>query len=75
MRLICHLKEIRGKRSLQDIADASGIHRGTLSRIEAGQQLPRDEQIYAIGSSYGAPPTEWYSELGLLAIQEDEAVE
>jgi transcriptional regulator with XRE-family HTH domain len=71
VRLRCHLRELRGKRSLRELAEEAGLNHGTLSQIERGVLLPRDEQVYAIGKAYGAPPTEWYSELGLLAIQDD----
>lgn len=71
MRVRCHLRELRGKRSLRELAEAAGINHGTLSQIERGRMLPADGQLYAIGKAYGAPPTEWYSELALLAIQED----
>ncbi len=71
MRLVCHLREIRGKRPLREIAEECGINRGTLSMIENGVHLPKNEDLYAMGMAYGAPPTKWYSELGLLALQED----
>lgn len=71
MRLVCHLRTIRGKRSLRDIAEASGVDRGTLSRIERGQQLPlSEEQTEKIEGAYGAPIEDWYSKRGLLALQE-----
>lgn len=75
MRLTCHLRELRGKRTLADLAAASGVAAAHLSQIERGIMLPRDDQLYAIGMAYGAAPTQWYSEIGLLAIQEDEVPE
>lgn len=72
MRLACHLRTIRGKRSLRDIAEASGVDRGTLSRIERGQQLPTgEEQLEKIEAAYGSPVEDWYSRRALLALQEE----
>lgn len=73
MRLTCHLREIRGKRPISEIAENSGVHRGTLSRIERGQQLPSTDQIAKLEAAYGTPITGWYSSLALLALQEGEA--
>ena len=68
MKLSCRLREIRGRRSLRDLADAAGINRGTLSMIETGRALPKDEWLEAIERVYGAPPEEWYPPRTLLAI-------
>lgn len=76
MRLVCHLRTIRGKRSLAELEAASGVSRGTLSRIERGQQLPTgEEQIRALEETYGAAIEEWYSRRALLALQEPEPEE
>ena len=72
MRLICHLRELRGKRTLAELARLAGVNDGELSKIERGVALPRDEQLAGLEQAYGAPRTAFYSEATLLAIQEDE---
>jgi transcriptional regulator with XRE-family HTH domain len=72
VRVVCHLRELRGKRTLAELAEASGVAAAVLSQLERGIMLPRGEWLYGLGMAYGAPPTKWYSELALLAIQEDE---
>lgn len=69
MRLRTNLRELRGDRQLVDIerelrAAGHKISRADLSRIERGQQLPTDEQMYALMDVYGwthdwYPPTVW----------------
>jgi transcriptional regulator with XRE-family HTH domain len=72
MRLRCHLREARGKRSIREIAAESGIDRGSLSQIERGQRLPLDDQVRAIERVYGIARTEFYDANGTLAIVPDE---
>jgi transcriptional regulator with XRE-family HTH domain len=68
MRVRCHLREFRGKRSLRDVAEQVGINHGMLSQIERGRVLPRDDQIPALEQVYGEPHERWYPELVLAAI-------
>jgi transcriptional regulator with XRE-family HTH domain len=72
VRLRCYLRDIRGRRSLRRIADAAGVDRGTLSTIERGRAVPKDEWIDAMEAAYGAPFAEWYPALTVRVLELDE---
>jgi transcriptional regulator with XRE-family HTH domain len=67
-----HLKEIRGKRSLRDVAEDAGINYGILSGIERGRTLPSPKQLDGIERAYGVPPHEWYPGEVLRVIEHPE---
>jgi transcriptional regulator with XRE-family HTH domain len=71
MRLPCYLRRIRGARSLRDIENESGVHRGTLSGLERGQELPLEKHIPALERAYGAEVHFWYPPFVLAAISRD----
>lgn len=74
-RLRCFLRELRGPVGLREVAEAAGVNRGDLSRIEAGLQVPHDSDVPALEKAYGAPITDWYHPLCLLALEfDDEAL-
>lgn len=54
MRLRCYLPELRGDRSISEMARISGVRRPYLSQIEAGIRLPSDDEVEAIAKAYGA---------------------
>lgn len=60
MRVRCHLREIRGARTLADIAALSGVKAPELSRIERGLMLPADTDLPKLAVAYGAVLDEWY---------------
>lgn len=72
MRLVCHLRVIRGGRPLRVLAVASGVDKGSLSRIERGVALPTDAQVPGLQRAYGVAAHHWYEPAALLAIQQDE---
>lgn len=73
MRVRCHLRDIRGVRSLRSIADAAGINPGQLSMVEQGKTLPKDDEIPRLVEAYGAPFTKWYPPLVLAAVEVDDS--
>ena len=73
MRVRCLLRQIRGERTIHDVAEASGVARGTLSYIERGRMFPADDQVDGLERAYGKPVTEWYGPGTLLELQKDEA--
>lgn len=73
MRIRCFLPEIRGPRTLRAVAGDAGINPGELSRIEQGFALPKDEDVPALQAAYGAPVTDWYPPMALLAVEFDDA--
>lgn len=72
MRFRCHLRTIRGERSLKTIAVECGVNQGDLSRIENGLQLPKDKDIPALVQAYGARVVDWYPPEVLWAIESDD---
>jgi transcriptional regulator with XRE-family HTH domain len=70
MHLRTTLKEARGKRTVQDIHEASGVNEATIRQIEQGKLAPRDHQIEPLEKAYGIPVERWYSPRALLALQE-----
>lgn len=72
MRVRCYLRDIRGRRSIRRISEASGVNRGTLSAIERGHVLPKDEWIEGMEAAYGAPFEEWYPPLVCRVLELDE---
>jgi transcriptional regulator with XRE-family HTH domain len=45
-------RQRRGARTLAEASEATGISRGTLSRIERGEQFPKAGQFAAVGDFY-----------------------
>ena len=70
MHLTTHLAEIRGKRTIREIADASGVHEATIRQVEQGKMLPREAHVEPLERAYGRPWPQWYSRLACTAIQE-----
>jgi transcriptional regulator with XRE-family HTH domain len=73
MHLQTNLPEIRGKRAIKEIAEASGINPATIRQVEAGTLVPREKHIGPLEAAYGAALEAWYSPRALLALQEDAA--
>lgn len=71
MRLVCHLREIRGRRSIREISEAAGLNRGMLSSIERGRALPTDKWLEPLERAYGAPRTQWWPPEVLLVLEYD----
>lgn len=75
MRVVCHLREIRGDRSLTEIMDElpqkSGLSRGLLSQLEQGRFFPRDDQRLMLEAAYGARVDSWYEPSLLVELQHD----
>ncbi|WP_294203186.1 helix-turn-helix transcriptional regulator [uncultured Sphingomonas sp.] len=61
--LAAHLKALRTDRnwSLQDLAEASGISRATLSRIENADVSPTAESLGRLASSFGLPLSQLFA--------------
>jgi transcriptional regulator with XRE-family HTH domain len=74
VKLRCHLREIRGTRTLREIAELSGVPASELSKIENGIQVPKDESIAALVRAYQAEPVDWYEPMTLLALESDDAM-
>lgn len=56
----CQLRPRRGTRTLAELQQLTGIHRGTLSQLERGERLPRPSQVGALEAAYG-PQAGWYT--------------
>lgn len=72
MKARCYLREIRGRRSLKQLAERAGINHGTLSMIERGRMLPKDEWVDAISQAYGEPFEKWYPALVVRSLEPDD---
>lgn len=59
------LRELREQRhlSLLDVERDTGIHRGTLSKIERGIETPTPRQLDMLSARYGVDPTLWRATL------------
>lgn len=55
------LRELRESRklSLLDVERSTGIHRGTLSKIERGLEAPSPTQLLVLSERYGVNPSLW----------------
>lgn len=73
MRVACHLRELRGDRTLKQISEVAGVAIAALSTIERGYQLPRDEWLDGLERAYGSPRSAWYPPTVLLALSGDDA--
>lgn len=73
MRVKCKLRMLRGEKSLRELAAATGISRGTLSRYERGIQLPTDAHVPALERAYRANATLWYAPHVWIEIEADDA--
>ena len=47
------LRELRGPRTQQEVANAVGVSKMSLSYYESGKQQPRDKIKYALAKYYG----------------------
>lgn len=71
MRVVCHLREIRGDRPIRELEEITGISRGYLSLYECGRAFPPDDQRAQIEDAYGAPVARWYPPEVLFLLQLD----
>lgn len=63
--LAARLRELRGKRPLNQIEKSSGINRGQLRRYEAGR-IPEENLLIALSEFYQVP----YDELKALCFED-----
>jgi len=47
------LRELRGARSQQEVADATGVSKMAISGYEAGKRIPKDGMKIALANYYG----------------------
>ena len=47
------LRELRGKRSQQEVADATGVSKMAISKYETGLSIPGDDMKIALANYYG----------------------
>lgn len=47
------LKHLRGERTIQEIADATGIDPSTIGMYEIGQRIPRDNNKITLANYFG----------------------
>jgi transcriptional regulator with XRE-family HTH domain len=76
MYLPCRLRWIRERQEigLRDMADRTGVNRGTLSAIENGRTLPKDEWLPAMETAYGVKRHEFYpAEVAFVLAPDSEA--
>lgn len=71
MHVPCHLREIRGRRTIDEIEKASGVHRGTLSLLERGRLFPTEKHVEVLERAYGKPWHQWYPSFVVAVISRD----
>ena len=59
LRIVCHLRQLRGPVNLRRAQEITGIHRGTLSQLERMERLPKVRDIPQLELVYG-PEHGWY---------------
>ncbi len=59
------LREMRGRMTLQDVADQAGIDYTCLSRIERGVTMPSIENLRKILLWVGVPKEQWHKYLNM----------
>jgi transcriptional regulator with XRE-family HTH domain len=47
------LRELRGERSQQEVADATGVSKMAISKYETGLSIPGDDMKIALANYYG----------------------
>lgn len=47
------LKALRGSKTIQEVADATGIDASTIGMYEIGQRIPRDNNKIVLANYYG----------------------
>lgn len=47
------LRELRGERSQQEVADATGVSKMAISKYETGLSIPGDDMKIALADYYG----------------------
>lgn len=51
-RIAHKLKELRGKRTLSDVAKGTGLRVSTISNYESGLRIPKDDAKKALAKYY-----------------------
>ena len=71
MRVPCNLRRIRERRDLtiRDVAERSGINRGSLSALERGRTVPPDSWIPKLERAYGVQKELFYPREVLLVLR------
>jgi transcriptional regulator with XRE-family HTH domain len=59
LQIVPRLRELRGTRTLRELEQQTGLHRGTLSQLERGERLPRPADLDGLERAYG-PRRRWY---------------
>jgi hypothetical protein len=76
VKVRCHLRGIRGDRSLTMIVDelppGTGLSKGLLSLLERGRWFCTDAQRVELEIAYGARAERWYDPELLLLLQLDQ---
>jgi transcriptional regulator with XRE-family HTH domain len=73
VRLPTLIPEIRGKRTIREISEASGVAAATIRQIEQGRLLPLKKHVAPLEAAFGAPAHEWYPP-AILAVLDMELV-
>lgn len=68
VRLPTNLHEIRGKRTVKEIAEASGLNPATIRQIEQGRLVPLEKHIRPLEQAYGELVAGWYPPAVLLVL-------
>lgn len=70
MRVISHMRVLRGPLSLREVQDLTHVPPARLSEFENGRRFPTDQEAERITVVYGQPAGWWNPDV-LLALQLD----
>ena len=67
------LRNLRGNKTVQCVADAIGISRSALAMYEIGDRIPRDEIKIKICTYYGVDINIFFDENNTIRVDEESA--
>lgn len=70
MRVVSHMRALRGDLSLREVQDLTKVDKARLSEFENGRRFPTDLEAALLGPVYGNAAG-WYEPDVLLALQHD----
>jgi transcriptional regulator with XRE-family HTH domain len=68
VRLSCRLRDLRGDRTVREVAAEAGVSASLISQLERGRALPKQDDVPGLERAYGAPAHSWWPAVVVAAI-------